>query len=331
MGFSFVGNDNHSEGSDLIIKLAEEKDARPLWVLVWGGGNTVAQSIWKVQQERTPEKLKAFLQKLRVYTITDQDRPQRGGSDSFSAHYWLRKEFEKDLFFIWDESAWRFQNGAGRANWDKYAEHIQNHGHLGAIYPKYRYGVEGDTPSFFYVWPNGLNDPENPGFAGWGGTFTWGVCRDKTTSAYQNHAGPIAATSSKYEKYFYPATFNNFAARMDWAKDGDGNRNPVVIVNGDSSLATIKLTPAPGASVSLDASVSHDPNGDELKFTWWVLPEAGTYTNEVAISGADSSRATIVVPSDSAGKSFHVICEVADNGSHNLTSYRRIILEPAAR
>jgi hypothetical protein len=90
--------------------LADEKDERPLWVLVWGGGNTVAQAIWKVQQERTPEQLKALLRKLRVYTITDQDRPQKGESYEFSSHHWLHKEFEKELFFIWDESAWGFQN-----------------------------------------------------------------------------------------------------------------------------------------------------------------------------------------------------------------------------
>jgi hypothetical protein len=331
MGFHFIGKDNHSAGSDFIIRLADEKDERPLWVLVWGGGNTLAQSIWKVQQERTPEQLKAFLRKLRVYTITDQDRPQRGGSNEFSSHFWMRKEFEKDLCFIWDESAWGFQNGTGKRNWDQYAEHIQNHGSLGAIYPKYRYGVEGDTPSFLYVWPNGLNDPEHPGFAGWGGTFAKSMCRDNTTVAFNNHAGPVRATSRKYETRFYPAIFNSFAARMDWAKGGAGNRNPVVTVNGVGGLASIKLTPAPGASVTLDASDSRDPDGDKLKFSWWVLSEAGTYSKDVEVSGEDSARATIPVPSDAAGKSIHVICEVTDDGTHNLTGYRRIIFEPTGK
>jgi hypothetical protein len=115
---------------------------------------------------------------------------------------------------------------------------------------------------------------------------------------------------------------------MDWAKDGVGNRNPVVIVNGNSGISTIKLTPAQGASVTLDASASRDPDGDKLKFSWWVLSEAGTYDKDFKISNGDSARATIAIPSNAAGKSVHVICEVTDDGTHNLTGYRRIIVEP---
>ena len=160
-GMQYIGAGNNSDGSNLIIDQADEDDDRPLWVTVWGGGNTLAQAIWQVQQTRSYADLKAFLRRIRVYTITDQDR-HYDGSEGYevSSHQWMRREFADDLLFIWDECAWGFQNGTGASNWSQYVTHIQGHGSLGSQYPVYVYGVEGDTPSFLHVMPNGLNNPE---------------------------------------------------------------------------------------------------------------------------------------------------------------------------
>jgi hypothetical protein len=331
-GFDSLGADNDSPGSELIIKLADENDPRPVWVLAWGGGNTLAQAIWRVKADRTPEELKAFLHRVRIYTITDQDMPyERRDHYDFSSHQWMRREFLHDLKFLWDESAWKYQNGAGKDNWDQYAEHIQNHGHLGRLYPKFKYGVEGDTPSFLYVTPNGLNDPENPGAVGTGGTFAWAQCPDGATEAYTNHERtPVHATSRKYEQRFYPAVFNDFAARMAWAHQGQGNRNPLVTINDRGGVDIIKLAPAAGESIVLDAAQSIDPDNDKLAFSWWLLPEAGDYREDITIADAQSSRVTVKVPEDAPGKAFHLVCEVTDDGTPPLTSYRRIIVAPAA-
>lgn len=326
-GQSHIGESNDSPGSKLIIQIADQSDDRPVWVQAWGGGNTLAQAIWRVQKERSEEDLKAFLHKIRMYTITDQDRGSRDPFDS-SSHYWMRREFERDLFFIWDECAWKFQNGTGKSHWDEYATHIQKHGHLGNMYPKYRYGVEGDTPAFLYIMPVGLNDPEHPGQGSWGGYFEWAQGPDNETYAHTNHQDPAKGNCYKLENHFYQATFNNFAARMDWARDGAGNRNPIVAVNGDEGPGIITLASRPGTTVALDASKSHDPDGDGLTFNWWVISGPGTYTGDVRIPDSNSSRAKVEVPENSAGKTFHVICEVTDDGMHNLTSYRRIIFQP---
>lgn len=327
-GAEHVGERNDSPGSDLIIKLADEADDRPLWVTVWGGGNTLAQAVWRVKQDRSEEELKHFLHKLRVYTITDQDRDQRTPFSDRS-HQWMRKEFEEDLFFIWDECAWEYQNGTGKKNWSEYETHIQNHGSLGSVYPKYKYGVEGDTPAFLHLLPVGLNDPNVATHGSWGGYFAWGIAEDKETSCYTNFGGAANKACSSLQNHFYPATFNNFAARMDWAKDGIGNRNPRVVIDGSNNVELLFRKPQQGSAVTLDASKSSDPDGDQLMFHWWVLPAAGTLAEDVVISNHNSAKAIVEIPPGSAGMTFHVICEVTDSGAHNLTGYRRIIFEPA--
>jgi len=327
MGKDKIGAGNNSEGSDLIIRLADEEDQRPVWVTIWGGGNTLAQSIWQVQQTRSEHELKAFLGKIRAYAITDQDRPQRS-SFEISSHAWMRREFSEDLLFIWDECAWKYQNGTGKANWNAYAEHIQHHGNLGSQYPKFVWGVEGDTPSFLHITPNGLNDPDKPAQAGWGGYAEWGLGPDNNGYSYVNQTQSIYEICRRYEDHFYASTFNNFAARMDWAKEGKGNRNPVAVINGDNRIDMITMNPEPGSEVILDASHSSDPDGDSLLFNWWVQPEAGTYAGQIRISESNSDKITLKVPSNAAGQRIHVICEITDNGVHPLSSYRRIVIEP---
>ncbi len=329
-GVQYIGSGNDSDGSNLIIDQADEDDDRPVWVTIWGGGNTLAQAVWQVQQTRSEAELKSFLNKIRAYAITDQDRHYNGSEGyEVSSHQWLRREFADDLLFIWDERAWTYQNGTGSSNWSQYVTHIQGHGNLGSQYPEYVYGVEGDTPAFLHLLPNGLNDPNEPTQSGWGGYSAWGEGADHSTYCYTNHTGSANSACLAYVTKFYPATFNNFAARMDWAQDGTGNRNPVVVINGDTSLTIMTITPKPDSAVVLDASATFDPDDDALTFEWWIQPEAGTYSESITIANSDSSVATVTIPSDADKETFHVICEVTDNGTHNLSSYRRIIFKPS--
>lgn len=327
LGVARIGEKNDSEGSERIIRLLQEKDERPLWILAWGGANTLAQALWRMQRSYAPEKWKGMVEKLRVYTITDQDVGWGERKNHLlSSHYWMRKEFGKSLYFIWDESAWLTQNEIGSRNWGEYAKHVQGHGCLGRLYPKNKWGVEGDTPSFLHVLPVGLNDPSVPTHVGWGGFFRWGASADGETSCYTNIDPKVKAASRKYEEYFYQAVFNNFAARMDWAEDGKGNRNPVAYVGKDGRHGIISLAVKAGKTLVLDASRSYDPDGDSLRYRWWILPEAGTYRNPVGIEGADTDKATIRIPADLGKDTVHLILEVSDDGSPNLTSYRRVVL-----
>lgn len=327
-GIGVLGRDNESAGSDFLIKLADEADDRPIWVAAWGSGNTLAQAIWKVQQTRTPEQLKAFLRKFRIYTITDQDMVYSMRMNrSYSSHQWMRREFKDDLKFIWDEGTWQLQCELGKQEWKKHQEMIQGHGALGAVYPNYKWGVEGDTPSFLYIVPNGLSDPEDPTQAGWAGCHKFGMCADSLTYAWTSWQEPQKGITEGYKRRFYPAELNDFCARMQWAAEGRGNTNPEVNVNGVHSRAPIYIKVKAGETVSLDASRTEDAEGDGLSFLWWMQPESSSYPQSVTITGSDTPRASVCVPADAKGRSIHVICEVSDNGMIPLTSYARVILD----
>ena len=326
-GIGVIGEGNDSAGSELLIRLADEDDPRPIWVCSWGGANTLSQAIWKVQQTRSPEELKAFLRKFRLYTITDQDMVYAMRMDrAYSSHQWLRRDFADDLMLVWDESAWLNHNALGVRNWEKYATLIQGHGEMGKVYPHYLWGVEGDTPSFLNVMPNGLNDPEHPEQVGWGGCHQFGISPDGETSAWTNWQNPLRSISGGYERKFYPDEFNDFAARMQWAAEGQGNHNPVVRIDGKEGLAPLQVSARAGASLRFDASASSDPDGDSLTFDWWFQKFLGEEENP-ALADASSSAAAFTIPATAApGQQYHLICEVHDDGPFTLPAYRRIII-----
>jgi hypothetical protein len=237
---------------------------------------------------------------------------------------WLRREFKDDLQFIWDEGTWQEQCELGKQNWESIQKNILGKGALGKEYPNYKWGVEGDTPSFLYVLPNGLNNPEDPSQAGWAGYHQRGLCPDSLTTAWTSWQEPVRSISVSYKQRFYPVELNDFAARMQWADKGEGNRNPKVVVNGHQGPSPLLLQAKAGETVRLDASKSSDPDLNTINFRWWQQPEIGT--TRLTIDDAEKPVISIRIPADAAGQTLHVICEVYDQGAFQLKSYQRIII-----
>src|SRR5207245_1632052 len=144
-GMDAVGRDKSSPGAELIVRAALEDDPRPLWVLAWGGANTLAQALQQARDTRTPRELDAIVSKLRVYAISDQD----------DAGPWIRRECpglhwvgtpstpdgEQYYLATWTGiSGDRFYRNAPGADFTTFTDewvdaHIRNKGPLGRHYP----------------------------------------------------------------------------------------------------------------------------------------------------------------------------------------------------
>ena len=60
-GMAAVGPDKMTPGATLILTAAERNDPRPLWVLSWGGANTLAQALIHARATRSAAQLDALV------------------------------------------------------------------------------------------------------------------------------------------------------------------------------------------------------------------------------------------------------------------------------
>ena len=113
---------------------------------------------------------------------------------------------------------------------------------------------------------------------------------------------------------------------MQWATEGRGNRNPVVVIDGNDGLKPLEIKAKPGKALSFDASASSDPDGDALRFAWWFQEFPGE-TAYPAIAEPATPVAAFTIPADATpGQQYHLVCEVHDDGPFTLPAYRRIII-----
>jgi hypothetical protein len=357
-GMLGVGDGNDSEGSDWIIKVIEEKDERPLWISVWGGVNTLAQALYKIKNTKSETEEKKSISKLRVYTISDQD----------DSGIWIRRNFP-DLFYIVSPG-----DDYGSATWSAInsivdgvnnnmisnlwlAQNIQqDHGPLGAAYPDVAYGMEGDTPSWLSLIPNGLNEAEHPDWGGWGGRYElykpdfsalkkgesgvpsepetreiWTNAMDRYTPYVYNEYGrsirmdTMSFVDNKVTLWRWRDDFqNDFAARMDWCTKTypEANHPPVPAISHPG-----QITVQSGEGFGLDASGTSDPDGDNLSYLWFHYPEAGSYKKLIKINSAENARGVYVIaPEVDKRETAHFILKVTDKGEPRLSRYKRVLV-----
>lgn len=321
-----VGEGKDTPASGWILRAATRSDPRPLWILIWGGSADLAQALARLRATRPVEEQRRVIAGLRVHSVYDQD----------STATVIKREWPQ-LFYITRNHGVRGMYRGGdttlvSSDWVD-ANITSAHGPLGALYPDYDGGdiwagklgrvrgiKEGDTPSFLFLIPNGLNDPARPELGGWGGRMIpedaghlrWNDAADADAPA----TDPDARMSAVYR--WRPDFQNEMAARLDWCvKPWKGaNHAPIVRLRHTRRAGVLEL----------DATRSTDPDGDRLEFDWMLypLPASGSVRLDVVAPG----KARFLVPPKTA-ESVTVVVRVRDKGSPSLSRYAR--LDPTKR
>jgi hypothetical protein len=149
-----------TEGSRWIVRCARRADPRPLYVLVWGGIEDLAQAL-----HDAPD----ILPKLRVYFIGGPNKMW-----SVDAYNYIEQRHPR-LWMIEANSTYRgwFTGGEQAGEWGNtafVAARLAGRGALGDFFANQLKGTikMGDSPSVGYLL---RSDPDDPSQPGWGGRF----------------------------------------------------------------------------------------------------------------------------------------------------------------
>ncbi len=202
--------------------------------------------------------------------------------------------------------------------------------------------MEGDTPSYLSVIPNGLNNPDRPDWGGWGGRYMklsdWVGLYGQTTDTVTGIDGKSYNTPQATIWRWRQAFQNDFAARMAWSVTPaykDANHAPKAVLNGQAGQGTVEIKACPGEPISLSATGSSDPDGNTMSYHWLFYREAGgIFSPKLTFSAAEGETVTATVGAKAdidqfdppAAYQLHVILQVTDNGAPALTAYRRAVI-----
>ncbi len=156
----YAGVRRTTEGSRWLVNCAKRDDPRPLFVLVWGGLEDLAQAL-----HDAPE----ILPKLRVYWIGGPNKKWSPDAYQYIAtHY-------PTLWIIESNATYRgwFTGGDQRGQWGNESfvkQHVAGNGALGEFFNSQLGGKMkmGDAPSVAWLLQGTSSDPSQPG---WGGRF----------------------------------------------------------------------------------------------------------------------------------------------------------------
>jgi len=183
-----------TEGSNWIVECARRPDPRPLWVLLWGGFEDLAQALHDAPDIKG---------KLRVYMIGGPNKKW-----STTAYDYIARE-HPDLWIIENNATYRgwFVGGdqsGDLGNVSFVDKHVKGVSALGDYFAGVAPQIKmGDTPSFAHVL--GLH-PERPDAGGWGGRFVRAWDRPRITYTRTPTAADVVETFALVELVVRPTS-----------------------------------------------------------------------------------------------------------------------------
>lgn len=349
-----------TEGSNWIKEKLLDSDDSPIYLQAWGGTNTIARALKSIEEiysgkENWKEIYKKVSEKAIIYTIMDQDATYKNyvakawpdikvlynSNQFFVLAYPWKSVMPKDLLKYFDGKfmgeniindhgplmKMYYSYGDGQKQLGD-EEHI--HGDPNKMtnaqwgsFVKYDFISEGDSPAFLHLIDVGLMNLDHPDYGGWGGRL---VQSNTNPSRWEDG---VAASEYNPQKdtldlayaqlRWLAAIQNDFAARADWCVKpfAECNHPPVV-----AAKAMTFRTAIAGETVNFGVDAT-DPDGDKMKIRFWEYREAGKNSSAVEVFYHEDLASVKIPETAKAGDTYHIICEVEDEGKPALTRYAR--------
>lgn len=323
-----AGYDDVEDAVDWIIAVVDREDPRPLWYSDWGtdhgaATNNLRRALDKVQRERGPEGYARFKSRLRLVS-----------SDAFAAH----TSSIHPPFVLWVDT---FRPEIHRQRWyhrfsaltaqagglDLQRDVLNGHGLLGSFYPtNTTHGQkEGDSMTFLYLVPTGMNDPELPHWGSWAGRYGHQTNGLHRAYFWANQQDAWKGTTNRDNTLLRWAADlqNDFRARLDWCVQPRHRANHPPQVQLESPSPRTVLS---GEECVFRASGTIDPDGDTLAYEWMFYPEVSSASKPGPYEVQDGGTLLRMrAPSVTVPQALHFILRVTDDGAPPLSRYGRVV------